>query len=157
MNQIIAIVTTPSISCFVSFLFVCFVFERLVIIVFFSVEVMNSVLLLMNVEKHSKEVVRRCKFFFPSTGETQIYRPQPKLMAATQIFFPSTGETEIYRPQPKLMVATQKVRSKPRTARQTKLYRSKPSLNYISKNCTSGTHFPMINPIINLYRLIKPQ
>ena len=77
--------------------------------------------------------------------------------APLQFFFLSTGETQIYRPQPKLMAATQEVPPKPRTVRDTKFYRSKPSLNCISKNFTSATHFLMINALIDLYRLIKPQ
>ena len=58
---------------------------------------------------------------------------------------------------PDLPAATQEVRPKPRTARDTKVYRSKPSLNYISENFTSATHFPMIYPMNNLNQLIKPQ
>ena len=73
------------------------------------------------------------------------------------IFFPSTGKTQIYRPQPKLMATTQKVLPKPRTVRHIKFYWLEPSLNYISKNFTSGNHFLMINPMINLYQPIKPQ
>ena len=72
-------------------------------------------------------------------------------------FFPSTGETQIYRPQPKLSAATQKELPKPRTVRHTKFYPLKLNLNYISKTFTSRTHFLIINPMINLYRLIKPQ
>ena len=58
---------------------------------------------------------------------------------------------------PDLPAATQEVWPNPRTERNTKVYRSKPSLNYISKNFTSATHFPMICPMNNLKQLIKPQ
>ena len=83
--------------------------------------------------------------------------------APLQIFFRQrvkprfTGRNPNLWPQPKLMAATQEVPPKPRTVRDTKFYRWKPSLSCISKNFTSATRFLMINPLINLYRLIKLQ
>ena len=58
---------------------------------------------------------------------------------------------------PDIPAATQEVWPKHRAERNTNVYRSKPSLNYISKNFTSTTHFPMIYPMNNLKQLIKPQ
>ena len=98
----------------------------------------------------NQQISGRCQSFYQSFFPPhENFYQNIYVNVATSFFFPSTGETQIYRPQPKLMAATQEVPPKPRTSRDIRFYLSKPSLNYISKNLTSTIHFPMINPMIN--------
>ena len=41
----------------------------------------------------------------------KVKTPERRHFTSLQIFFPSTGETQIYRPQPRLTAATQEVQA----------------------------------------------